>query len=312
MPELSSPAPEPSRGVGIGIFSPSGRANPVQVAAGAAWLASRGHRVVTSPQALLEWRYFGGNDAERAEGFHRLLGDPSLDILMASRGGYGLSRILPLIDWRRVRRARKALVGFSDFTALNCGALARAGLASFHGPMAGVDFGDGEPDAFMRAHFDATLFGTGDTVAVETEPHAPPARVPGTLWGGNLSLLTHLVGTAYLPRVRGGILYLEEIGEQPYAVERMFLQLAHAGVLRDQRAILLGDFTDCTPTNTQRYAYTMPEAVETLRAIAGCPVLEGLPFGHVARKLTLPFGMPGTVTIGSGGYTVSWPGLPGR
>jgi muramoyltetrapeptide carboxypeptidase len=305
-------APAPGRRAGIGLFSPSGRAHPAQVAAGAAFLQSRGHRVVLSPQALLEWRYFAGADAARAEGFHRLLDDPSVDVLMATRGGYGLTRILPLIDWRRVRAARKALVGFSDFTALNCAAYARAGLASFHGPMAGVDFGDGEPDPFMRAHFEAALFGTGDRVDVETDPRGAPARVRGTLWGGNLSLLTHLAGTAYLPLVKGGLLYLEEIGEQPYAVERMFLQLAHAGVLRRQRAILLGDFTDCVPSNTQRYPYSMAEAIETLRAIAGCPVLEGLPFGHVARKLTLPFGMPGALAIRRGGYTLSWPGLPRR
>ena len=308
MAEVASP----HRRAGIGLFSPSGRAAPTQVAAGAAWLESRGYRVVQSPQALLEWRYFAGTDAARAEGFHRLLEDPAVDILMATRGGYGLTRLLPLIDWRRVRAARKALVGFSDFTALNCAAYARAGLASFHGPMAGVDFGDGEPDAFMRAHFEAALFGTGDRVEVETNPHGAPARLRGTLWGGNLSLVAHLAGTAYLPCVAGGLLYLEETGEQPYAVERMFLQLAHAGVLRRQRAILLGDFTNCTPTHTQRYAYSMAEAVETLRAIAGCPVLEGLPFGHVARKLTLPFGMPGAVKIRRGGYTLSWPGLPRR
>ena len=310
MPEAASLAS--ARRPGIGIFSPSGRANPAQVAAGAAFLESMGHRVVTSPQALLEWRYFAGNDAARVEGFHRLLAEPSVDILMASRGGYGLTRILPRIDWRRVRAARKALVGFSDFTALNCAALARAGLASFHGPMVGVDFGDGAPDDFMLSHFEAALSGGGDTVDVDVEPGSAPARIDGTLWGGNLSLLAHLVGTPFLPRVDGGILYLEEIGEQPYAVERMLVHLAQAGVLRGQRAILLGDFTDCTPTNTGRYAYSMSEAVETLREIAGCPVLEGLPFGHVARKLTLPFGMPGRVTIRSGGYTVSWPGMPPR
>jgi muramoyltetrapeptide carboxypeptidase len=308
--EAGSPAA--NRLPGIGVFSPSGRANAAQVAAGVAVLEAMGHRVVTSPQALLEWRYFGGPDAARAEGFHRLLDDRSVDILIASRGGYGLTRILPRIDWRRVRAARKALVGFSDFTALNCGALARAGLASFHGPMVGVDFGNGAPDPFMRAHFEAVISGAGDSVDVDIDPGRAAGRIDGTLWGGNLSLLAHLVGTPFLPRVPGGILYVEEIGEQPYAVERMFVHLAQAGVLRGQRAILLGDFTDCTPTNAQRYAYTMAEVVETLREIAGCPVLEGLPFGHVARKLTLPFGMPGRLTIRSGGYTLSWPGLPGR
>lgn len=296
----------------IGVFSPSGRANAAQVAAGSAWLRARGHGVITAPQALLEWRYFGGPDADRLEGFHRLLADPQADVLMASRGGYGLSRLLPRIDWGLVRASRKALVGFSDFTALNCAALARAGLASFHGPMLGVDFGDGEPDPFMLEHFEAALFGPGDEIRVEADPHAPPSRHRGTLWGGNLSLLTHLAGTPYLPRVPGGLLYLEEIGEQPYAVERMFLQLKLAGILDGQRAILLGDFTDCEPTNTQRYAYTMAEAVETLRDVAGCPVLEGLPFGHVARKLTLPFGMPGELSIGTSGYALAWKGLPDR
>lgn len=294
------------------VFSPSGVVpDPLELQRALVRLRELGFDARRDRGAMARRQRFAGSDEQRLAAIHRVA-DEAPAVAMATRGGYGLTRILPLIDWRRVRAARKALVGFSDFTALNCAAYARAGLASFHGPMVGVDFGDGEPDAFMRAHFEAALFGAGDRVEVETDPHGAPARLHGTLWGGNLSLLAHLAGTAYLPLVKGGLLYLEEICEQPYAVERMFLQLAHAGVLGRQRAILLGDFTDCTPSNTQRYPYSMAEAVETLRAIAGCPVLEGLPFGHVARKLTLPFGMPGAVTIRRGGYTLAWPGLPRR
>jgi muramoyltetrapeptide carboxypeptidase len=112
-----------------------------------------------------------------------------------------------------------------------------------------------------------------------------------------------------MPAVAGGILYVEEIAEEPYAVERMLLQLFHAGILQQQRAVLLGDFRDCVPTNTARYPYCMDEAIGTLRAILPCPVLAGLPIGHVARKLTLPFGVEAELQLHASGWTLRWPGL---
>ncbi len=165
--------------------------------------------------------------------------------MIAARGGYGISRILPAIDWARVGESRKAFIGFSDFTAFNCAALSLAGLATFHGPMVAMDFGDGEPDPFMRAHFEATLWGARDSHTATCDHAASPATISGTLWGGNLAMLAHLAGTPYLPLVEGGLLYVEELDEQPYAVERLFLQLHHAGVLARQSAILLGDFARC-------------------------------------------------------------------
>jgi len=172
-----------------------------------------------------------------------------------------------------------------------------------------MDFGDGEPDAFMRAHFEATLWGARDSHTVACEHAAKPGAITGTLWGGNLAMLAHLAGTPYLPAVAGGLLYVEELDEQPYAVERLFLQLHHAGVLARQSAILLGDFARCRPTNPLRYAYSMEEVAETLRGLLGCPVLTGLPFGHVACKLTLPFGTQAVLSLGKGEYTLAWPGL---
>jgi muramoyltetrapeptide carboxypeptidase len=293
----------------VGIFAPSGNVDPARLEEGVARLEAAGHRVVVPGQARGQWRYFAGTDGERVEGLHQLLDDPAIDVMLAARGGYGITRILPAIDWSRVGSTGKVFCGFSDFTAFNCAALARGGLATLHGPMLAIDFGDGEPDEFMRRHFEATLWGTEDSVTVDGD-HGHPARaIQGTLWGGNLSMLAHLVGTPYLPGVAGGILYVEEIAEEPYAIERLFLQLHHAGILARQGAILLGDFTDCVPKNPERYPYAMDEVVESLRAFAPCPVLPGLPFGHVARKLTLPFGMKSLLSLDVGRYTLSWPGL---
>jgi muramoyltetrapeptide carboxypeptidase len=296
----------------VGVFALSGSVDSARLDEGIGRLAAAGLRVVVAPEARHQWRYFAGADEERLAGFHRLLEDPAVDVMLAARGGYGITRILAKIDWARVARSGKVFAGFSDFTAFNCAALALGGYVTLHGPMLAVDFGDGEPDDFMRRHFEAALRGAGDAETVACDHGRPPGTLIGRLWGGNLSMLAHLVGTPYLPAVEDGLLFVEEIAEEPYAVERLFLQLHHAGILARQRAILLGDFADCVPRNPARYPYAMSEVVETLRAIAPCPVLAGLPFGHVARKLTLPFGVRATLTLETGRFTLAWPGLAAR
>ena len=293
----------------IGVCAPSGRVDETTLAAGVAYLKDHGHRVIVPDETLHTWRYFAGTDAERVQGFHALLADPAVDLVMAARGGYGFSRLLAHIDWNRVAASGKAFVGFSDFTAFNCAAYACANLLTFHGPLLGVDFGREPLDTFSEQHFWMAL--TRPTHRIENLPSEhgyDPRRIDGPLWGGNLSLLAHLVGTPYFPGIDGGILYVEEIGEEPYAVERMFLQLHHAGVLSRQRAVLLGDFTDCEPKNPVRYPYSMPEVIETLRALLPCPVLTGLPFGHVPRKVTLPFGAPGTLSIHEKSFSLRFSG----
>ena len=127
----------------------------------------------------------------------------------------------------------------------------------------------------------------------------------GTLWGTNLAMITHLVGTPFMPQINDGILLLEDIGEAPYRVERMFWQLKHAGILDRQRAIILGAFTDCEPAASMRYPYSLAEAIETLREIAPCPVLTGFPFGHIPAKVTLPMGAAAEIAISGPQYTLS-------
>jgi muramoyltetrapeptide carboxypeptidase len=306
-PRLPRAVPEPAT---IGICAPSGRPDPVALAAGVAYLRDLGHTVVLPEETSREWRYFAGTDDDRLAGLHALVDDPSIDLVISARGGYGLSRLLPRIDWNRVAASGKAYVGFSDFTAFNMAAYACANLVTFHGPMLAVDFGrGGELDTFAEQHFwHAVRYPEHRIEDIACDHGYDPRRIDGLLWGGNLTLLTHLCGTPYFPAIDAGILYIEDFNEQPYAIERHFLQLHHAGVLSRQRAILLGDFDDCKPSNPLRYPYSMEEVVETLRQIVPVPVLTGLPFGHIPRKMTLPFGAPGTLAIREKGYSLRFSG----
>jgi muramoyltetrapeptide carboxypeptidase len=298
--------PEPAT---IGVCALSGRVDTVELEKASAYVRDLGHRLVIAPQTEHTWRYFAGTDDDRVAGLHALLDDESIDMIIAARGGYGLSRVLARIDWNRVAASGKIFVGFSDFTAFNMAAYACANLLTFHGPMLTSDFANDAPSSFAQQHFWMALSRDAHRIDDIHCDHGYGARrIEGRLWGGNLALITHLVGTPYFPVIEDGLLYVEEIGEEPYAIERMFLQLLHAGVLDRQRAVLLGDFTDCTPEKTKRYPYSLDEVLETLRQWLPCPVLTGLPFGHVARKLTLPFGGAGTLSIGEGGYSLGFSG----
>ena len=305
-PRLPRALPEPAV---IGVWAPSGRTDEAALAKGAGYLEELGNRVVVPEEAKHGWRYFAGTDDERLASFHALLDDASIDLVMAARGGYGLSRILHRIDWNRVAASGKLFCGFSDFTAFNMAAYACANLVTFHGPMLSTDFGRDAVDSFSEQHFWLALRRETHRIDDIACGHGYDSRrIDGPLWGGNLSLLAHLAGTAFFPAIEGGLLYVEEISEEPYAIERLLLQLYHAGSLGRQRALILGDFTDCTPKNPARYPYSMDEVVETLRTTLPFPVLTGLPFGHVPRKVTLPFGSPGALTISEGRYSLAFSG----
>ena len=297
----------------IGIFSPAGALSLERVNAGVATLQSLGFQTVVAPEICHEWRYFAGTDDERIASFHAMLADPKIDAMMMSRGGYGFSRLLHRIDWHAVANSQKVFCGFSDFTAFNLAALAQARLITFAGPGSSTDFDwrNDTPEiasdhAFMSEHCWPVLQGE----SIQTKPfiseHTYASQtISGPLWGSNLSLLTHLVGSPYLPDIEGGILFIEEIDEEPYAIERQFYQLFHAGILQKQKALILADFTNCEPTSG-RFAYTMAHVTETLRELLPYPVLTGLPFGHVAKKLTLPYGGQAALSITSGQFSLAY------
>ncbi|MGN6701855.1 MAG: muramoyltetrapeptide carboxypeptidase [Burkholderiaceae bacterium] len=251
---------------------------------------------------------FGGDDAQRIGQLDAALADPDIDIVLALRGGYGMSRLLPRIDFERVAASGKLLVGHSDFTALQMALLAQTGASSFAGPMLCDDFTDAVPSGIMLASFIDCLRGPVQCVEFAS-PGAPDATIDGTLWGGNLAMLAHLCGTPWLPRIDGGILFVEDVNEHPYRVERMLLQLLHAGVLDRQRALVLGDFSQYRLSPYDN-GYDFDAMLAYLRATLPLPVFVGLPFGHMRDKVTLPVGCQASLRVADGRAVLEARGYP--
>jgi muramoyltetrapeptide carboxypeptidase len=285
MSEASAPATGPV----VAIVSPSGYApDETAIARGIAALEMQGCSVRNYYEPAAKFQRFGGTDAARIAQLHAAAQDPEVDVVLALRGGYGLTRLLPALDFGMLAASGKLFVGHSDFTAFQMALLAQERAVSFAGPMLCDDFVREQPSDFTHSHFWRCLTGPTHTVSAQTDGN-PELDVSGTLWGGNLAMLTHLVGSPYLPKIDGGILFVEDVNEHPYRVERMMLQLLHAGVLAQQQAVLLGDFSSYRLTDYDN-GYDFDAMVSYLRAQLPVPVLTGLPFGHIRDKATLAVG----------------------
>ena len=287
---------------GVAIIAPGGyEADAERMKKAKAYFTRFGHRVVMAPEPETHHLRFSDRDAARLAAIERVVSDPSIDLVMALRGGYGLTRLLSKLDFdaiaKSIRRHGKRFVGHSDFTAFHLALFASTGAISFAGPMASYDFGGEDVDAFTEEHFWRAMRESHDAVEFDVE-HADLAT-NGILWGGNLAMICSLVGTPWLPRIEGGILFVEETNEHPYRVERMLLQLLQAGVLDRQRAVLCGDFSNYRLTDYDN-GYDLDAALNYVGSVAGIPVVRGLPFGHCPKKLTLPVGGHAQVAISNG------------
>src|SRR6201996_5801498 len=277
-------------------------------------LHAEGHRVEGVSATERRYQRFAGTDGERAAELNRLA-DPSRklpDIVLAVRGGYGAVRILHGLDYdglqRRLTDQPVALVGHSDFTAVQPALLARAGLKTFGGPMLMSDFGAEDLSEFTMQHFWSAL--TQPTMTVTSNaPQAQTADVSGTLWGGNLAVLTSLIGTQYMPPVQGGILFVEDVNEQPFRLERMLYQLHLSGILAQQQALVLGDFSGGKPYDYDN-GYDVHAMIEQVRSVVGIPVITGLQFGHVPNMLTLPVGADAHLVANAHGFKLTASGYP--
>lgn len=310
----------------IYVYSPSGAVrDKAAFKRGVRRLEKLGHEVEVDEAALASHERFAGDDATRLAAIHRAAASGA-DVAMISRGGYGLTRILGGIKYKAVAKAidrGTQFVGLSDFTAFQLAALAQTGRITWAGPSLCEGFGasdqsdaadghGGQPqpgvDEIMQACFEDMLAGQGEGTGwrQHAERAADLAALPAfharrvgpqasfvvqdaPLWGGNLSMLCSLLGTPYFPVIEGGILFVEDVAEHPYRIERMLAQLLHAGVLARQKALVLGQFTEYKLTPHDK-GYKLPSVVNWLRGQIKVPVLTNLPFGHVPTKVLLPVG----------------------
>lgn len=313
----------------IYIYSPSGAVrDKAAFRRGVKRLTALGHQVDIDADALCSHQRFAGTDEARLAAISRAAASGA-DVALISRGGYGLTRLLPRLPFDEVARSIEAgmhWVGFSDFTAFQLGLMAQrqrqcgrfdAGAVTWAGPSLGEDFGadpalatddNPVPDDIMESCFEDLLTGLGEGTGWRVPKRDRPLATPDTppdvhlenavLWGGNLAVVSSLVGTPWMPSVPNGILFLEDVGEHPYRVERMLTQLLYAGILGQQQAVLLGQFTQYKPVPHDRgfklhtvTAWLRQQlATPTPDRPEGVPVLTELPFGHVPTKVLLPVG----------------------
>lgn len=265
---------------------------------------------------------FAGTDLERLTELNQLSGVSAKNVVMVTRGGYGLHRLLHEIDWSTISANIKnglQICGHSDFTVFQLALLAKTGAITLAGPMFNYDFASqteqGDvipPNAFMWKHFQRAL----DDRSLNCQILAPQSylsqatagKSSGLLWGGNLTILAGLVGTPYLPsfeKTKGGILFLEDVNEHPYRIERMLMQLLDAGILSNQSAILLGGFSAFRLHANDR-GYSLDVAIDAVRKRipSSIPVITELPFGHQADKLTLPVGALAHIQFDPHGFAI--------
>ena len=291
----------------IYLFSPSGAIRDKKgFKRGVSLLKSMGHNVEVDPNALSAFQRFAGDDPTRLEAIERAA-HSGADVAMVTRGGYGLTRLLPQIKYSSIKKAIKAgteFIGFSDFTAFQAAVFAKTGCRTWAGPTLMDDLAAETPDELMLNCLNDFLLGRGEgtgwymksKVLTSFLEHSPAKfsksgylAKSSTLWGGNLTVLCSLIGTPFFPQIKGGILFLEDVAEHPYRIERMLDQLMNSGVLASQKAIILGQFNRYK-LNSHDKGFNLNGVVERLRERLKIPVLSDLPFGHVDIKVCLPVG----------------------
>jgi muramoyltetrapeptide carboxypeptidase len=286
----------------IGIVAPASPvADPSRIDLGVSYLERLGYNVVVGPNVLKKHGYLAGTDEERAADLHAMFRDRSVRMILCARGGYGTPRLLRLLDYALIKRNPKILVGFSDITALQLAFWAKCGLVTFHAPMLATDMA--EPmDPFTEEMFwlmvtsSQKVGNVGFPEPMETTVVRPGAFT-GHLLGGNLSLLVSLLGTPFQPSLDNAALFLEEVGEEPYRVDRMLAHLQNASALRKCRGVLIGRLTDCIPQDPSRPSLSLDEVLKEFALALKKPVISDVPFGHVKQKITLPLGVKARVNV---------------
>lgn len=300
------------KGDTIGLVSPASRLHdPDRYDEIVKTVKDLGYKVKEGKNARNQYGYFAGTDEERAADLNAMFADDSVDAILPFRGGWGCNRILSLIDYELIAKNPKILVGFSDITSLLLAIYAKTGLITFHGPVGKSDWTDYTVD-----HFTEILSGQEsaeleipqngfcedcDSLGVITS-----GKAAGRLLGGNLSVLTAMAGSDYLPDWKGSILFVEDVGEDVYRIDRMMTQLKLNGILDQISGFVFGQCTECERANS--YSLTLQQVLEDHLEPLEIPAFSGAMFGHLSKMLTLPVGLQAEINAQSGTIKLAEPG----
>jgi muramoyltetrapeptide carboxypeptidase len=300
------------KGDTLGVIAPSSSLPDHVVEKAVKNLEGLGFKVILSKNARAEKGYLAGTDAQRVEDFHWAFSNKSIDAVWCIRGGYGATRILPMIDFNIVKKNPKIFIGYSDITALHVAIYQKTGLVTFHGPVGTSDYNEYTKPNVWNILTNPTpqykLIHSEENLKKDSNLYKPEViaagKCQGQLIGGNLSLLSAMDGTPFaLKNLKGKILFMEDIDERPYRVDRMLTQMLQSHDLRQLAGIALGIFEGCNPKTDER-SLSLMDCFKDRLGNLGIPVYYGLSFGHISNQFTLPVGINASLDTEGGVLTL--------
>jgi muramoyltetrapeptide carboxypeptidase len=308
-PPVVTKPPRLRPGDTVGLIEPAGFTDDAfDLALVMETVAAMGLKPKPARHLMERYGYLAGKDADRGADVNAMFADPDVRAVFAVRGGWGSARILPYLDFAAIRAHPKLLVGFSDITALHLAFAARAGFATIHGPNAASSWSQFSWDAFRAVAFDGATPTLVNPQAREDRLVPLGGRIrtfrggqaTGRLLGGNLTVLAALMGTPWLPDFSGAILFLEDVGEAPYRIDRMLTQLSLAGVLGKVAGVVFGQCARCNAADASYGGFTLSEVLQQHLAPLGVPAFQGAAIGHVANQFSLPLGVRAQIDADAG------------
>lgn len=283
------------KGDKIAVIAPAGPVTPDEIQPAMDLLVQEGYRVIKAPHLFEKQGYLAGMDTVRLEDLHSVFNNDGIKAVLCARGGYGTLRFLDKIDYGRIKRNPKIILGYSDITALLLAVHKMTGLVTFHGPVVRDLSGKGEKG--LRVFLDIVSSQRRPTFNLSVGTVLREGKARGLLMGGNLSLLSHLIGTPFVPSMKGVILFLEEKGEPLYRIDRMLTHLRLGGVLKELSGVILGDFVGCGDMED------INALLMDITAGIDIPVISGLAVGHGHKNMTLPVGLRAELDTGNRNLT---------
>lgn len=274
----------------FGIISPAWIPIKENVDNGISYLKNKGYKVKIGKNVDKQYGYFAGTEEERVEDLHDAYNDKEISVILATRGGWGTLRMLDKIDFDLIKKNPKSLIGYSDTTTLQLAIWARTGIGSLSGPMLAVEMGKGIHE-FTEKHFWGYINNTESIYKLPLSEIGSKVMVngkaSGKLLGGCLSMVSFLQGTTYCPDFTNSILFLEDVGEEPYKIDRYLAHLKQVGIFNKIRGLILGEFLDCVSIDNEK-SFTVNYLLEEYFSDAEYPVIYNFPYGHGDKKVTMP------------------------